>query len=73
LRPRCVSYDLGTLSDVTLGEDAPGVCTGNTLRAIATFRSQAITRLRIGLTSRPGYGGAARDYPNTIALPGFAV
>jgi len=61
--------------DVTLGEDASRVRTGNAPRAMATFRSHAIASLRIhGWQNIPsGLRWAARDYANAITLLGLAI
>ena len=61
--------------DVSLGEDASRVRTGNAPRAMATFRSHAIASLRIhGWQNIPsGLRWAARDYANAIALLGLAI
>lgn len=61
--------------DVSLGEDASRVRTGNAPRAMATFRSHAIASLRIhGWQNIPsGLRWAARDYANAITLLGLAI
>ena len=61
--------------DVTLGEDASRVRTGNAPRAMATFRSHTIASLRIhGWQNIPsGLRWAARDYANAITLLGLAI
>jgi predicted transposase YbfD/YdcC len=60
--------------DVTMGEDASRVRTGNAPRALATFRSHAIASLRIhGWTNiAAGLRWAASDYANALTLLGLA-
>jgi len=60
--------------DVTLGEDASRVRTGNAPRALATFRSHAIASLRIHGWNNiaAGMRWAASDYANTLTLLGLA-
>lgn len=60
--------------DVTLGEDASRVRTGNAPRALATFRSHAIASLRIHgwKNIAAGQRWAASDYANTLTLLGLA-